>query len=257
VLSGLFVILSLIVGQTSAAVGPFRIFLHLFRITVNGQPVISVSLYGAWAVLYLVLLPVYYFAGEAAAGQTIGKALLGLRVLRKDGRRPSGGQIAGRTLFRLIDGLPVLYLAGFITVLATGRRRRQRLGDLAAGTIVAREQPARHRGLAAASVILVILAVAGLSAYRAASPGSAQAYRAHGVSFSYPAGWQQETSTGGVQRGGPPLWRVVVSPGVPGDGIAVEEYRLSHPVGAANLAAAAAQLQRLLQNAARQDGGAI
>jgi uncharacterized RDD family membrane protein YckC len=260
VLSGLFAILSLIVGETSPAVGSFRIFLHLFRITVNGQPVVSVGLYGAWAVLSLVLLPVYYFAGETAAGQTVGKALLGLRVLRKDGRRPSGGQIAGRTLFRLIDGLPVLYLAGFITVLATGRRRRQRLGDLAAGTIVTREQPARHRGLAAAAVILVILAVAGLSAYRAASPASPQAYqtyRAHRVSFSYPAGWQQETSTGGVQHGGAPLWRVTVGPGTASDGVAVEEYRLSHPIGAANLAAVAARMQRLVQGAARQVGDTI
>ncbi len=257
-LAGLFVILSLIAGRTSPAFGPFTIFLRLLSITVNGQPVISVSLYGAWAVLYLTLLPAYYFALEAAAGQTVGKALLGLRVLRLDGRRPSGGQIAGRTLLRLIDWLPVLYLAGFITLLATGRRRRQRIGDLAAGTIVTREQPARHRGLAVASVVLVAVAVAGLSAYRMASPESSNSYRGHGISFSYPAGWQEESWTSSRQLGASPQWRVVISPGTQGDdGIVLEEYRLSHPVGAANFAALAAQLQRLLQNAASQDGGAV
>jgi uncharacterized RDD family membrane protein YckC len=258
-LSGLFVMVSLIVGQTSGAFGPFEIYLRLFSLTVNGQTVIWIGLNGAWAVLYLAVLPAYYFVLEAAAGQTVGKALLGLRVLRADGRRPSAGQIAGRTLLRLIDWLPVLYLAGFITVLATGRRR-QRLGDLAAGTIVARAQPARYRRLAWASVVLVVLAVAGLSAYRAASPGGTQTYqtyRAHRVSFSYPAGWQEETSTGGAQHGGPPLWRVTVGPGTSSDGITVEAYGLKIRVDAGNLAAVAARMQQLVQSDARQVGDTI
>jgi uncharacterized RDD family membrane protein YckC len=258
-LSGLYIILSLAVGPTSAAFGPFRFWLTLFSVTVNGRLVEGVGLYGAWAVLYVVLLPVYYFALEAAAGQTVGKCLLGLRVLRADGGRASAGPIAGRTLLRLIDGLPVLYLAGFIALLATGGRR-QRLGDLAAGTIVARAQPARHRGLAWASVILVVLAAAGLSAYRAASPGPLaptyqgyQAYRGHGISFRYPAGWREESRTVRARHGAA-HWAVLVSPGTEADGILVANLRLSIHVSAANRAAVTADLRRLIEKSFRPRG---
>jgi uncharacterized RDD family membrane protein YckC len=189
-LSGLFLILSLVVGQTSHRVGPFGISLSLFSVTVNGHPIADIGLNGAWVVLYLALLPTYFFALEALAGQTVGKCLLGLRVQRADGSRPSVAAIAGRTLLRPIDWLPVLYLAGFITMLVTGSRRR-RLGDLAAGTAVVRAQHARHRGLAVLPLAIVLVATAGLSVYRVTSAWGTSAYRAHGVSFDYPAGWQQ------------------------------------------------------------------
>ena len=59
-----------------------------------------------------------------------------------------------RTVLRLVDGLGV-YLVGLIAMLATGERR-QRLGDLAAGTIVTtieedRPEPSDLESLAEAS----------------------------------------------------------------------------------------------------------
>ena len=54
--------------------------------------------------------------------------------MRTDGSRPGAGQIATRTVLRLIDGI-FFYLVGFVAILATGHRR-QRLGDLAAKTTV-------------------------------------------------------------------------------------------------------------------------
>jgi uncharacterized RDD family membrane protein YckC len=126
----------------------------------------SFNLYGAEAALYFVLVVLYYFALEAAIGQTVGKLLLGLRVVRSDGSRPSVAAISVRTLIRVVDWLPVLYLVGFIAMLATGLRR-QRLGDLAARTSVARALPVRHRSLAAAAVAVVVLVLLGLSFYRA------------------------------------------------------------------------------------------
>ena len=188
-LSGLFVVMSLIVGQTSQAVGPVSIAMPIFTFTRNGQAVASLGLNGLWAILYLALLPVYYFAMEAVTGQTVGKRLLGLRVQRPDGSRPSVAAIAWRTLVRPIDSLPVAYLAGFITMLATGSLR-QRLGDIAAGTVVARALPARRRSLAAVPLAIVLAAAVGLSAYRVTSGPAAGTYQAHGVSFDYPARWQ-------------------------------------------------------------------
>jgi len=152
-LAGLLVIMGLTVGQASVGGGGF-----------------DISLGPAWFLVYLALVLLYYFTTETATGQTVGKRLLGLRVVRTDGSRPSAAAVAGRTLLRLIDWLPALYLTGFITVLATGPRR-QRLGDLAARTGVARALPARRPGLAYIPLALVLVAVAGLSAYRASSPG--------------------------------------------------------------------------------------
>ena len=81
----------------------------------------------AWA-LY------YYFACESGGGQTLGKKVMRIRVVRTDGRDASMGQIAVRTVLRVIDGL-FLYLVGLIVMLATGKRRG-RLGDLAGDTMV-------------------------------------------------------------------------------------------------------------------------
>jgi uncharacterized RDD family membrane protein YckC len=83
-----------------------------------------------------LLLTFAYFAGtELVWGQTLGKRLLGLRVVRADGSRAEAGPILIRNLVRLIDWLPAFYVVGAAAVFATGERR-QRLGDLAAGTRV-------------------------------------------------------------------------------------------------------------------------
>ena len=167
-LAGVLVILSTTVGQASVSGGNFSFYLT-----------------GTWAVVFLALALGYYFVLEAWAGQTVGKRLLGLRVLGAGGARPSVWAVAGRTLLRIIDWLPALYLAGFITMLATGTRR-QRIGDLAARTAVARAVPVRHRGLALIPLAVVLLAAVALPVYRTSAGGT---YQGQGVSFSYPAAW--------------------------------------------------------------------
>ena len=71
-------------------------------------------------------------------GQTIGKRLFGLRVLDVHGLRLDFPQIALRNLLRVIDMLPLFYLVGGLTCVFS--RNAQRLGDMAANTIVARER---------------------------------------------------------------------------------------------------------------------
>jgi hypothetical protein len=70
----------------------------------------------AWA-LY------YYFACESGGGQTLGKKLMKIRVVRVDGSPAGMPDIAVRTVLRLIDG-SFLYLVGLIVMLATGGRAR-------------------------------------------------------------------------------------------------------------------------------------
>jgi uncharacterized RDD family membrane protein YckC len=78
--------------------------------------------------------PVLYgFVLEATFGRTIGKRLLGLVVVAADGSRCSTRNVAIRNLLRIVD-FPLFYLVGFVAMALT--RQRQRLGDLAAGTII-------------------------------------------------------------------------------------------------------------------------
>ena len=90
---------------------------------------------GASLVFSLITL-VYYFAGEAATGQTLGKHLLGIEVRRADGARADPTRIVVRTLMRLVDYIPLLYGLGLVVMGST--RRRQRLGDIFADTVVVR-----------------------------------------------------------------------------------------------------------------------
>ena len=75
-----------------------------------------------------------------AGGQTPGKRVSHLRVLRDSGAPVDLPASAIRNLMRLVDGPLLLYLPSIISIAAT--KRNQRPGDIAAGTIVAREQPA-------------------------------------------------------------------------------------------------------------------
>ncbi|MCB1095569.1 MAG: RDD family protein [Verrucomicrobiae bacterium] len=69
-------------------------------------------------------------------GQTVGKRVMKLRVVDEGGRGLSGGQVVVRNLLRAIDMLPLFYGVGGMFHVLTARC--QRLGDLAAGTIVVR-----------------------------------------------------------------------------------------------------------------------
>jgi uncharacterized RDD family membrane protein YckC len=81
-------------------------------------------------------------------GRTVGKLAAGLRVVRAGGEPEGFLTAAVRNFLRIVDFLPAFYVVGVISILATSRN--QRLGDLAAGTLVVRERrpavipPATH-----------------------------------------------------------------------------------------------------------------
>jgi uncharacterized RDD family membrane protein YckC len=74
-------------------------------------------------------------------GQTVGKRVLGLRVVDLHGGRLDPSQVVVRNLLRPVDALPAFYLLGAAVSLCNARL--QRLGDLAAGTVVVRRQDLR------------------------------------------------------------------------------------------------------------------
>ncbi|HMD55885.1 MAG TPA: RDD family protein [Solirubrobacteraceae bacterium] len=81
----------------------------------------------------------YFFIYEALRGQTIGKRAMGLRVRAASGGPAGINQVSARTVLRLVDVLPFLYLLGTLVALLTGSRRR-RIGDWVAGTVVVRDE---------------------------------------------------------------------------------------------------------------------
>ena len=72
-------------------------------------------------------------------GRTIGKSWAGLRVVRTGGQPVTFVPSCVRNVMRLIDILPTFYGIGMVSIFFTARN--QRLGDLAAGTLVVRERP--------------------------------------------------------------------------------------------------------------------
>jgi uncharacterized RDD family membrane protein YckC len=77
----------------------------------------------------------YYIVCEAATGATLGKRMVGIRVVDEDGDRVTLGAAVVRNLLRLVDAL-FFYLVGFLFALTS--TRGQRLGDRAAHTVVVR-----------------------------------------------------------------------------------------------------------------------
>jgi uncharacterized RDD family membrane protein YckC len=71
-------------------------------------------------------------------GQTPGKRLLRIRVVRDDGSPVDLFPSAVRNLLRLVDFLPVGYALGAVVMMAT--RPHRRIGDWAAGTLVVRDE---------------------------------------------------------------------------------------------------------------------
>ena len=120
VLSVVFVVMSMLFGSASAE---------------SGQ--VGASLSGVAFLALSILSIAYFIVLEGYLGQTLGKMLLGIKVVREDtGEVPGPGAATIRTLLRIIDGL-FLYLVAFIAVLAS--RKNQRLGDMLANTLVVRK----------------------------------------------------------------------------------------------------------------------
>ncbi|HSI09962.1 MAG: RDD family protein [Rariglobus sp.] len=114
----------------------------------------------AWSVVAMLLKPLQLISADAGTGvmivtyfvlsrgydilmdygwrgQTLGKRVMRLRVVDARGLRLTFAQCVLRNLLRFIDSLPFAYAVGGVASLMN--TRGQRLGDLAAGTIVVHE----------------------------------------------------------------------------------------------------------------------
>jgi len=103
-------------GETTSALGAAIFFIGYFLVIFG----------------YDILFEVF------ASGRTPGKRWTGLRVVRVGGQPVGFVTSAIRNLLRIVDILPGLYAVGTVAILVTSKN--QRVGDLAAGTLVVRDR---------------------------------------------------------------------------------------------------------------------
>ena len=139
------------VGSRGLACFVDTLILTAFIVVLVLFVALAVRALGVWALVAgilgaFVVQWLYFAVNEAMRdGQTPGKRLLGIRVQRIGGYPIGWSEALIRNFLRIIDGL-LGYSVGIAVMLLTPRS--QRLGDLAAGTVVVRERALGAVGLA-------------------------------------------------------------------------------------------------------------
>ncbi len=85
-------------------------------------------------VIFLLVILAYYVVLESYFGRTVGKLIMGIKVVLRDGNVPGFHKSLVRNLLRLVDGLPAFNILGVVLILVTSERTR--VGDMVAGTRV-------------------------------------------------------------------------------------------------------------------------
>jgi uncharacterized RDD family membrane protein YckC len=85
-----------------------------------------------FSIIIILSFPLYFSILESK-GQTLGKRIIGIKVVH-EGESPGFWRALIRTLLRIVDMLPVFYLLGALLIFLT--KKEQRLGDIIAGTTV-------------------------------------------------------------------------------------------------------------------------
>jgi len=97
-----------------------------------------------WATAILTLVGFAFYWGYFTLfeafwnGRTPGKRVAKIRVIQRSGRGIGLFEAMTRNLLRVIDQIPFIYAVGVVTIFLT--KQHQRLGDLAAGTLVVHER---------------------------------------------------------------------------------------------------------------------
>jgi uncharacterized RDD family membrane protein YckC len=86
-----------------------------------------------FGLLSFIMFLAYFTYLEGAKGQTIGKIVTKIRVVREDGGKINMSQAFTRNILRIVDGL-LAYLIGAILIWRSDKK--QRLGDNIAKTVV-------------------------------------------------------------------------------------------------------------------------
>lgn len=107
---------------------------------VFGNSRVFSGLYIVFLVLLALPFVFYNLASELLLnGQSVGKKIMGIKVISLSGEPPSFSQYLNRWVFRLVDFTLSGNMIGVIMIAAT--EKKQRLGDLVAGTVLVKTTP--------------------------------------------------------------------------------------------------------------------
>ncbi len=113
------IILSIIFGALSM----------IFGVGMTGREMVP----WYWGLFYFIIFIGYFTYLEGSRGQTVGKMITKIKVVREDGKPIDMSQAFIRNILRIIDGI-VVYLIGAILIWRSDKE--QRLGDRVAKTVV-------------------------------------------------------------------------------------------------------------------------
>lgn len=125
----------------------FAMFLVIYFFSLIALAIIGIesTLENSTIVILVIIFAVCYVFYDllcevAFNGQSLGKKLLKIKVVSIDGGQASIGQYFIRWVFRIIDFTLTSNLLGFISVAVS--EKKQRIGDIVAGTTLIRTVPA-------------------------------------------------------------------------------------------------------------------
>ncbi|MGC2162966.1 MAG: RDD family protein [Silvibacterium sp.] len=126
----------------------YALLILVFLLIASSAPKTSAGAFShtgeKWLIAGLILFHFLMYWGYFALfetfwnGQTPGKKFFKIRVIQQSGRQITFFEALTRNLLRIVDMFPGFYLIGVVTMLCN--RQHQRLGDLAAGTLVIHER---------------------------------------------------------------------------------------------------------------------
>ncbi len=127
------IILAIVMVVLSLPLGMQAMMMNMTNYT---NPAAAAGLAGSsmlFTVLSLLIGLGYFTYFEGTTGQTIGKRMVNIKVVKENGKQVTYMDALVRTILRMIDGIG-MYIVGLIVVLAS--EKKQRVGDMAAKTLV-------------------------------------------------------------------------------------------------------------------------
>jgi uncharacterized RDD family membrane protein YckC len=137
---------AMIIDQVIVTLANIALFLLLILATSNNVWVMMDS--GWLLAIFLIAIFIinwgYFFAAEYFFnGKTIGKNMIGIRVIQENGHSITLLSALIRNLLRIIDMMPTAYFLGIVLVFFHSKHKR--LGDMAGGTVVVLEESAKQK----------------------------------------------------------------------------------------------------------------
>ena len=111
----------------------------ILAFTDTNSIIIGITIIGLFIINSGYFIAFEYFSG----GRTIGKRVIGIRVIQENGHSLTLLSSFIRNLLRIIDSLPASYFLGLIMIFFHSKHKR--IGDLVAGTIVVHERKAKRK----------------------------------------------------------------------------------------------------------------